>query len=628
MQFWFEKPLGQALMQDLKAAPAPAQPAAAPAPRGMGRRMYAAARHSRLTADWQGTDTSADGELVSSLRNLRGRSRQLCRDASYAKRAKRLVVNNVVGWSGIGMQAQVKTNGGELIKRINDEIEDVWDEWTAADSCHIGGRLCFSHLERALMSEVFEAGEVFVRIHRRAVGNSRIPLALELIEAERLADDFAQPGPAQPGNRVRMGVEVDKYYRPVAYWIRERHPGEIRWQDSLSSVRYERVPAADIIHLALVDRWPQTRGEPWLHAAARRLNDMDGYAEAEIIRARAQANNAGWIKSSEDAASFGDAEGAEGSGDGSVEMESEPGVWKKLAPGEEAQMPAPTSPNSAFADFMRAMLREVSAGAGPSYEAISRDYSQSNYSSSRMGILDDRDEYRFIQWWLIRDFRKRLHPIFLMQGSLAGVFTTFTLEQYANNMRKYEATRYKPRGWTWIDPTAEVDAYIKAIEAGLTTLTDVIAATAGGQDIEDMINTRKVELQMLESAGLKFTTSPEVYAPEAPAGATVPTSPDASRGDDGSGLEMLRQKADAYGVAVRAGAVTPQVKDEEEFRAAMQLPAMSPEARAAWDRDKGTRRPITITPPPGEKPAAPPVQQATEGEDTDPARSRVFHLQR
>ena len=131
---WFERPLGQALMQQLhdKADAQQAQQAAAPAqthqPRNTGRRIYAAARFSRLTADWQANDTSADAELVSSLRNLRGRSRQLCRDSSYAKQAKRLIVNNVVGWCGIGMQAQVKSNAGSLMKRINDEIEEVWDE--------------------------------------------------------------------------------------------------------------------------------------------------------------------------------------------------------------------------------------------------------------------------------------------------------------------------------------------------------------------------------------------------------------------------------------------------------------------------------------------------------------------
>lgn len=501
--FWFDTPLGQARLEEIKAAPRKA--ARAPS---HNARMYAAAKSSRLTADWRGSNSSADSELVSSLTNLRSRSRQLVRDASYAKRAKILVVNNVIGWSGIGMQAQVKTNGGTLVPRINDDIEEQWDEWCAAENCHTGGRLHFSHFERALQAEIFEAGEVFVRLHYRAFGSSKIPLCLELIEAERLVDEFMSPYlAATNGNQIRMGVEVDSFFRPVAYWIRKSHPSEFRFGGAHDMV--ERVPADQIIHLAVVDRWPQTRGEPWLHAAARRFNDMDGYSEAEIVRARAQANNAGAIETPEDSESFGEAQA-----DGSVEMEAEAGVYKRLNPGEKFVHAPATAPNPAFDGFMRNMLREVAAGTGPSYESISRDYSQSNYSSSRMGILDDRDLYRFFQWSFIRDFRQRLHPIWMQQAILSGAITTISAEQYALAPRKFQAVRYKPRGWTWIDPTTEVDAYIKAVEAGFTTVGDVIAKTADGLDIEDVLTSREQELQLMEDKGLVFTTSPEVYAKE------------------------------------------------------------------------------------------------------------------
>lgn len=486
------------------------------------KRMYAAAKSTRLTADWQASNTSADSELVTSLTKLRARSRQLVRDTSYAKRAKVLIVNNVIGWSGIGMQAQVKTNGGALVERINDDIEERWTEWCEADSCHTGGRLHFAHFERSLQAEEFEAGEVFVRLHFRKFGQSKIPLSLELIEAERLADEFMSPYlSAQNGNQIRMGIEVDEFFRPVAYWIRKQHPSEFRFGTSVQSDMVERVPADQIIHLAVVDRWPQTRGEPWLHTAARKFNDMDGYSEAEIVRARAQANVAGGIETPEDAESLGELQD-----DGSYEMESEAGVFKRLNPGEKLILPPATSPNPAFDGFMRNMLREVAAGVGPSYESISRDYSQSNYSSSRMGILDDRDLYRFYQWAFIRDFRQRLHAVWMQQAVLAGAFTTFTAEQYAINIRKFHAARYKPRGWTWVDPTAEVAAYKEAVEAGFTTVTDVISQTAGGLDIDDVMTTRERELQMMEDKGLVFTTSPEVYAqPEQPPPSQAPPEP-------------------------------------------------------------------------------------------------------
>jgi capsid protein len=74
------------------------------------------------------------------------------------------------------------------------------------------------------------------------------------------------------------------------------------------------------------------------------------------------------------------------------------------------------------------------------------------------------------------------------------------------NASKFEAVLFKPRGWSWIDPTKEVEAYKEAIKAGLTTLTDVIAQTADGRDIEDVIATRKREIEMLEANGIAVDT--------------------------------------------------------------------------------------------------------------------------
>ena len=492
----------------------------APAP-ARQMRMYHGARPSRLTTGWQTSNTSSDSELVSSLTALRSRSRALVRDAPYAKRARVVVVNNVIG-PGIGMQAQVMNTRGALNDAVNDAIEEVWQEWACAEYCHTGGALAFPDLERAVMAQVFDAGEAFVRKHYRAFGDSKIPFALELIEAERIADEWTSgvDAPRDAQYMVRMGIEVDEFYRPVAYWMRNRHPGEIRVQPNMTD-RLERVPAAQIIHLRLVDRWPQTRGEPWLHAVLRKLNDVDGYTEAEIVAARGAASYMGVITTPEADAGF------EEQADGSQQMELSPGVIEKLAPGEKFELVNPGRPNAQADPFIRLLLREVAAGIGVSYESLSRDYSQSNYSSSRLSLLDDRDLWRMLQGWFCRNFRQPIHKEWLQQAVLARAVPAIPVEQYAANPVKYAAVRFKPRGWSWIDPTKEVEAYKQAIMAGLTTRTDVIAATGGGIDVEDVDNTRRRELDAAEAKGLDYDTDPEAYAPEEPAApAAVPKPPD------------------------------------------------------------------------------------------------------
>lgn len=513
-----------------------------PAPRRIAQRMYQGAKMSRLTGGFGTSNTSADAELVSSLTSLRSRSRQLVRDAGYAKHARRIVQNNVIG-TGIGLQGQVKTARGDLSQRVNDNIETAWKDWSRATNCHVGGALHFADLERLLMGQVFEAGEIFIRKHYAAFGDSRVPFALEVIEPERLADDLAVPGPMAPGAVVRMGVEADRFHRPLAYWIRERHPGETRWAENFGSERLERVPAEQIIHLRIVDRWPQTRGEPWMHTAVRKLNDLDGYTEAEIVAARGAASYMLLIETPEDQAGTSESDASP------PEVVMEAGEVKRLAPGEKVNAFNPNRPNSGADPFLRFLLREIAAGTGVSYESLSRDYSQSNYSSSRLALIDDRDLWRTLQLWFIRSFREPLHREWMQQAVFARALETIPVDQYAVDPEKFMAARYKPRGWTWIDPTKEVNAYKEAIKGGLTTVSDVIAHTAAGRDIEDVLDERERELALMAEKGLKFDT--EYEEPKAPAAPATPVNePDVEEPDEDTETDNAERIARAVGNAI------------------------------------------------------------------------------
>ena len=266
-----------------------------------------------------------------------------------------------------------------------------------------------------------------------------------------------------------------------------------------------------MMHLYLVDRWPQTRGEPWLHAAARRLNDMDGYSEAEIVAARGAASYMAFIKTPDNSPLPPDGQEAD-----QRQVAIEPGMVEQLPPGWDIVMNNPNRPNPNMDPFMRLMLREVAAGVGVSYESLSRDYSQSNYSSSRLALLDDRDLWRILQGWFVRSFRAELHRVWLEAAVLAGAVRGLGVAEYLDNRERYEAARFKARGWSWVDPTREVAAYKEAVRCGFTTVADVIAQTAGGADIEDVLEQRRAELDLMDEMDLEFDTDPERLATGAP----------------------------------------------------------------------------------------------------------------
>jgi lambda family phage portal protein len=228
---------------------------------------------------------------------------------------------------------------------------------------------------------------------------------------------------------------------------------------------------------------------------------MAGYVEAEVTRARVQASTPWTIETPEDATSFGEQQT-----DGSVEMTVEPGVAKRLNPGETMNAPGTNSPNPQVEAFCRYLLRDFASGSGVNYAAVSGDYSQSNYSSSRLALLDDRDGWRAFQAWFICTFREPIHREWMQQAVMSGAFKTFSVESWALDRRKFESVRFRPRGWGWVDPTKEVEAFKEAVRCGFMSQQDVLSQS--GTDVEELIEQRAKEVKLAEEAGLKFDIDP------------------------------------------------------------------------------------------------------------------------
>lgn len=490
-----------------------------------GRRAYGGAAFDRTTSDWMASGTSADSELVTSLRPLRNRSRQLCRDNEYAKHAKRLVMINVVG-RGIRLQSQVKKRRGiGFDEKVNTSIESLWKHWTDKRRCHTAGKLSWARMQQLIMQTVFESGEVLVRIVRQKFGDSRVPVALELIEADQIVDTW-NGRTGEGGNEIRMGVEVDQWQRPVAYWLYPRHPGDNLAGATLASQNYIRVPADEIVHIALFERPYQTRGVPWMHATLKKLRHMGGYEEAEIVAARASAAIMGFRQKPEvDLPGVDDGEDADDVMDGERVMDMQAGVIMDLEPGEIFTGFNPSRPNAALDPFMRFMLRSVAAGIGVSYESLSRDYSQSNYSSSRLGLLDDRELWKILQDWLSEELCQPVYEKWLEMAVLSGALN---LPAYETSPEIYTSVRWATRGWKWVDPQRESAAAKQDVRAGFSTLTDILAEQ--GEDLEEFLQRRQLEVQLVRQYGLVLDTDPgqvndkgQVQASASPDGAGAAT---------------------------------------------------------------------------------------------------------
>lgn len=457
-------------------------------------RAYEGALINRLTSDWVTSSTSADAEIDSSLVRLRNRARQLVRDTSYARQALRVITSNVIG-TGIRMQAQVPTQvgAGRFDENLNEVIEAGWKQWCRPDTCHAGGQLSFQEIERLSIIAMAESGEVLIRLVPMAFGKGVTPLALEVIEAD-LLDEGKTQGPDNDGNEWRMGVHIDRWGRPFEYAFRTRHPGDITsglgWGEQI-------IPADEILHLKLIDRPGQTRGVTWFAAAIKSLHHLAGYQEAEVIRARAASSLMGFVTSPEGELLGDDVY------DGDRVSQFEPGVFKYLAPGESVTVPQLDAPDGQFEPFLRAMLRSISASTGTSYESVSCDYSQANYSSNRMSRQDNIEHWKSLQQYMIEHLHRPIFERWLDAAVGAG---TFQLPNYETLRARYQSVRWYPRAWGFVDPQVEIQAYKQAVRSGFMTQGQVVAEQGG--DLNELMRDRAAELALAQELGLTLDIDP------------------------------------------------------------------------------------------------------------------------
>lgn len=467
----------------------PSAPSAAPR-----RRAYEGAMVSRLTADWVTSSTSADAEIDGSLVRLRNRSRQLLRDNPYVQAARRAIVTNVIG-RGIRMQSRVPMvrGAGRLDKSTNDRIDAWWRRYCRKEHIHAAGKLSFARILRQVMAAVPESGEVFIRMVPQAFGDSGTDLGLEILEAD-LCDEMNTVGPDAEGNEWRMGIQVNRWGRPVQYRFRTRHPGDVSGSVGSS---YTDVSANQIIHLFIPERPGQTRGAPWFASSIKRMHHVAGFEEAEVVGKRARSSLMGFITSPEGELVGDDVQ------DGERVSNFEPGVFKHLAAGESVTVPQLGNADTQYEAFLRPMLRSLAAGSGVPYPTVSADYSQANYSSSRLERLEVLELWRSLQDWIIEDVCQVVFERAMAAAVAAG---TLTLPGYDIAPDRYEAVKWFPRGWEFVDPQKEADAYVKMVRAGFKTQASVVAV--GGEDLEDMLVARAAEVERAEQLGLQFDTNP------------------------------------------------------------------------------------------------------------------------
>lgn len=465
---------------------------------GQLRKYEGASNSSRLKL-WNPGDSSANTEIKGGAAALRQRARELRRNNAYAHRAVQVLTTNVVG---AGIKPVFKMPN-QALKAFFDES---WKKWANnTTQCDWDDCQNLQGIQSQIFDAVVESGECFI-LRKRLSSSKGVPLKLQILEADFL--DTSDNRDLGGGRRIRQGIEFSERGERLAYHFFRNHPGETgtirtgtKADDKL------RIPASQVIHVFEKKRPGQIRGVSWLHPVMVRLRDLDTFQDASLRKQQISACFAAFVYNAT-GEPLDNVSPNKGDSTWDLLEKLDSGTIEHLPPGFDIRFSDPPQSDT-YPDFVRTELRSIASGLGITYEELTQDYSNVNFSSGRMGFLSFQ-----------RNIKRWQNEIMVTQA-LNKIFDWFVDSiQFAPGAQNYNINPDKIKvSWTtpareMIDPSKEVPANQKAVLGGFKTLSEVIRSM--GYNPDEVFDERAEELKKLKELGIVTDTVPMEKKTEVP----------------------------------------------------------------------------------------------------------------
>ncbi len=450
---------------------------------------------------------------------IRNYVRWLEQNHDLARGALRVLVNNTVGPTGIGVEPQPRRADGSIHVEYAKELRDAWLDWTQMPE--VTGRLTWSKTQRLVARTWFRDGEGFAQ---EVVGRlasldhgTLVPYSLELLEADMVPMDFDDPA-----RGIRQGIERNEWGRPRAIWAYKSDPADGYLLPKLSDLK--RIPWERVMQVATIDRIGQLRGVSEFASVVIRLDDIKDYEESERVAAKIAARLTAFVrKGSPDMFDPSTVERDEAGNAKPREMRLEAGtIIDGLGIGEDIGMIETNRPNPNLVTFRQGQLRAVAAGIGATYSSVARDYN-GTYSAQRQELVEQWVHYATLTDEFTGMFVKPVWESFVRIADLSGVVK---IPSDVPPLLSDDAL-FIGQSMPWIDPVKEANAWETLVRAGFASEVEVMRRRGvNPADVLEQITEWRKETR---DRGLLFTSN---AATEKGAAAPKPAGPDSDSDPD------------------------------------------------------------------------------------------------
>lgn len=448
---------------------------------GMVPEGYGAGGRGRRNRSWTGKATSANVEIGQAMATLRNRAREFTRDSWAGARILDVFPAHVVG---TGIKVSPNT-GSDRDDRLFRSAFEAWEE-----NADIEGVLNFGGLQSLAIRSMMEGGEAVLRMIDVPMDDSPgvVPMRMLGLEGDQIdTRRDRMPG----GSDARLGIELGQWGRRKGIWMLAQHPGEATLVSTLTSSNL--IDWNDLCHVYRPLRFGQVRGVTWFAPVLLTAKEIQDLIEAAIVQARTQASFAGFLKRPAGAANPL-MSGKDENGDKVTRIE--PGVVADI--GDSDIVFAQPSSQSSFAEVHIAGLQALAAGAGLTYDQVTGDLRQANYSSLRAGKIEffrlvDQTQWNLVVPRVVMPVVRRFRHRAVLGGFLPA--------------RKHEwpVDLIMPAREP-IDPKKDLEADIAAVRSGRTTPQEFMSSW--GFDWRKNIEDFKAFFAASDAANVTFDIDP------------------------------------------------------------------------------------------------------------------------
>lgn len=467
-------------------------------------------------SEWPAHLRSADRDLLPARGALTARIRERIRNDPVAASSVPRRVNAVVGK---GWQVKFRPNAralGITLEAARQLGADLTNEFKLYAYGHAfqsdaERKLSFGQQLRLAVWHLAGAdGEALGLAEWADDEQTRYRTRLRLVDPDRLTNPNGRPDK----DNLRAGIETNFAGVPMRYWIRERHPTDFAGPGQFNWTGFERWTEwgrPQVFHVFEPQRAGQTRGVSRFASVLKSFRALSKFTDATLQSATINALIVAFMKSNSGpeavSESFETKEMKNLEAWRQEYYEKNPislasGATVPVLPyGDELQLQTAAKDVGSFDAFTRSILRLISAALGQTYEEVTMDFSQVNYSSARaamvhawsdtvamMGLLEDQLVRPFVVAWAEEAFDRGYVQV--PEGA----------PDFYDAIDAYCQIHCIGPGRGYIDPTKEIDAAAARVEAGQSTLED--ECNDQGRDWEEVMEQRARELAKAEELGL------------------------------------------------------------------------------------------------------------------------------